>query len=626
VQPDLVSSVVLMQQPAAWRDEVITSWSYHDLHERLKKDGFHNIIMVHDLVGHQLTQTVRKIKYLHNIMQSIIAAEMTAVLQLTDIRAAKMLKEFLYHSKLRMRQPLADKAASENIESRCKVGPYEMLWMLNDAIKRMDEKCEKKDWVISGAREVGWLAWRPSLSKQELVWVDEDDQQEWAKDHIMSSHRIHADWMAKRSDLQCDEQGVPLMPQWVKECEKKKHTTLPTEVQQDEEVTIVINAEEQEIFTEHEHLLQQHPRMKKKVFNECYQYLTSQKKGITDIMEDQQKCKKQVRFALKKLIKEWRMKVRKKMDEGVDVDALALQCIPHAQKSMAMKKKKKPSEIWKEKVKSLKKKEKVAKKAKEDKAAENEDGQLKDKRVRVISEHAGRAAFGQSGMCLSHKKGSVHLQTDDMTSFHIFDEYIMEDMDTKEKPITKKPLTKLSNNMKDDIIAAIGKDIGPITIQDAHLSMMWKWYEWQYELDHRVVFMSPTACRILFEVDEKDMGKDGLMHLQDQIIGAQMILCPKWAASEHLTLLAISIVEKEVRYYDSLQPASAMCKMNAMKIIHELKKMAAWDWIPHGLEITIRNAAYQSNSMTVEFTQPITWRRRSGIGGVRAWAMSGHKS
>ena len=79
------------------------------MHECLSKDGFHNIIMVHDLVGHQLTQTVRKIKYLHNIMQSIIAAEMTAVLQLTDIRAAKMMKEFLHHSKLKMRQMLAEK-------------------------------------------------------------------------------------------------------------------------------------------------------------------------------------------------------------------------------------------------------------------------------------------------------------------------------------------------------------------------------------------------------------------------------------------------------------------------------------------------------------------------------------
>ena len=222
LQPDLVASVVLMQQPAAWRDEVITSWSYHDLHDRMQKEGFHNIIMVHDLVGHQLTQNVRKIKYLHNIMQSIIAAEMTAVLQLTDIRAAKMMKEFLHHSKLKMRQMLAEKAASEHAEARYKVGGCEMLWMIRDATKKMDEKLEKNDWIISGAREVGWLAWRPSLKKQELVWVDEDENQEWAKDHIMSSHRIHAEWMAKRSDLHTDANGVPLMPEWIKESEKQK--------------------------------------------------------------------------------------------------------------------------------------------------------------------------------------------------------------------------------------------------------------------------------------------------------------------------------------------------------------------------------------------------------------------
>jgi hypothetical protein len=130
-----------------------------------------------------------------------------------------------------------------------------------------------------------------------------------AKGHIMNSHRIHADWMAKRSDTQADEHGVPLMPEWIKECEAKKHTTLPTEVHQEED--IVVNAEEQEIFTQHEYLLQTHPKMKKKLCKECFEYLTSQKKGINAMLEDQQKCKKQVRFALKHLIKEWRMKVNK---------------------------------------------------------------------------------------------------------------------------------------------------------------------------------------------------------------------------------------------------------------------------------------------------------------------------
>lgn len=108
------------------------------------------------------------------------------------------------------------------------------------------------------------------------------------------------------------------------------------------------------------------------MYKECYEYLTSQKKGINAMLEDQQKCKKQVRFALKKLIKEWRMKVQKRIEEGVGADELALQCIPHARRSEA-KKKKKPSIMWKEKAKSLlkskSKKEKLKKKATEAKEA-----------------------------------------------------------------------------------------------------------------------------------------------------------------------------------------------------------------------------------------------------------------
>ena len=179
-----------------------------------------------------------------------------------------------------------------------------------------------------------------------------------------------------------------------------------------------------------------------------------------------------------------------------------------------------------------------------------------DKQVRVISEHAGRASFGQSGRCISHKVGSVHLQTDDLTSFHIFDEYIMEDKEDKTPPIIKKPLAKLSNQMKEDIIGFIGKDIELITmktrLQDGHLCMMWKWYQWQYELDHRIIFISPTVLTVVFEIaDDNIKDEEGLYHLEDQIICAHMMLIPVWASSEHWTLMAINMEEKQVRYYDS---------------------------------------------------------------------------
>ena len=55
-----------------------------------------------------------------------------------------MMKEFLHHSKLKMRQMLAEKAASEHAEARYKVGCFEILWMIRDAIKKMDEKLEKE--------------------------------------------------------------------------------------------------------------------------------------------------------------------------------------------------------------------------------------------------------------------------------------------------------------------------------------------------------------------------------------------------------------------------------------------------------------------------------------------------
>ena len=76
-----------------------------------------------------------------------------------------------------------------------------------------------------------------------------------------------------------------------------------------------------------------------------------------------------------------------------------------------------------------------------------------------------------------------------------------------------------------------------------------------------------------------------------------MMLIPVWASSEHWTLLAINTEEKEIRYYDSLQPASTMGMKNAHEILKLLKKMSAWEWLPDEPTINIRNAAYQSNGV-----------------------------
>ena len=114
--PDLLEGLVIMQQPNAWRDEVITKWCYEDLASRCPYS-----IVQHDLVGHQLTNNTRKVKFMSNIVQSLIAAEMTSVLQITDIAGARSAKIHLASAKSEMRRQLAHKAQSEGTSSKCPI-------------------------------------------------------------------------------------------------------------------------------------------------------------------------------------------------------------------------------------------------------------------------------------------------------------------------------------------------------------------------------------------------------------------------------------------------------------------------------------------------------------------------
>ena len=94
--PYMFEQVVLMQQPAAWRDEVIVTWCQEDLHMRFQNKP---ILQVHDMVCSQYSKGSREKAYSCNQVKSVIAGEMTAVLQLTDISIAKMAKDILQECK-----------------------------------------------------------------------------------------------------------------------------------------------------------------------------------------------------------------------------------------------------------------------------------------------------------------------------------------------------------------------------------------------------------------------------------------------------------------------------------------------------------------------------------------------
>ena len=54
-----------------------------------------------------------------NVVQSLIAAEMTSVLQITDIDGARSAKIHLASAKSAMRRQLSHKAQSEGTSSKC---------------------------------------------------------------------------------------------------------------------------------------------------------------------------------------------------------------------------------------------------------------------------------------------------------------------------------------------------------------------------------------------------------------------------------------------------------------------------------------------------------------------------
>ena len=77
----------VMQQPAAVRDEVIIVWSQQELTQSL---GDVQVLQQHDLLGTQWRKAARESAFALNILRTVIAGQLTAKLQLTDVMSAKM--------------------------------------------------------------------------------------------------------------------------------------------------------------------------------------------------------------------------------------------------------------------------------------------------------------------------------------------------------------------------------------------------------------------------------------------------------------------------------------------------------------------------------------------------------
>ena len=115
--------------------KVITGWCQEDLHpicwrthSATARPGRQPII----------PGTRQKAFNLHHI-KTVIAPETTAVLQLTDIMAAKKCKDIVHAKKHELRRLLKRAAINENVKPAYKCGPRELLWVTNQIQMGMEE-------------------------------------------------------------------------------------------------------------------------------------------------------------------------------------------------------------------------------------------------------------------------------------------------------------------------------------------------------------------------------------------------------------------------------------------------------------------------------------------------------
>ena len=119
-----------------------------------------------------------------------------------------------------MKTLLRKQADAAGVRPNYKVGHRHILWLCNEVGKSLGQKQKQDNWILSGLRGVGTLAWRPDLEQQKLVRCDE---QQWAKDLPMgATGKMKSEWLEARYEW-LDEAGKPVPPDYSEESMLRKN-------------------------------------------------------------------------------------------------------------------------------------------------------------------------------------------------------------------------------------------------------------------------------------------------------------------------------------------------------------------------------------------------------------------
>jgi len=265
--PELFEGITVMMQPAAVRDSIITGWCT----KQLGAEKPHGVVQQHDLVGSQTTAGVKKIKMHMHILECIIAAEMTACSQVTDIMCAKKTKTIAHNAAPEIKKWLKRKAAHNSEEVKYAIGPVEMMMLANKIHEGLQAWLQESDWILAGCRQGGHLAYLPDLKAGRLRPV-EDFLEEWKENlHLEKppviaalgggGNKLDPEWLLERFEWLNADGRAPPAPWHTEEegADERVKKQIVYAKQKLDEHSILICADEEELFQEDEAMRQLHP-------------------------------------------------------------------------------------------------------------------------------------------------------------------------------------------------------------------------------------------------------------------------------------------------------------------------------------------------------------------------------
>ncbi|CAE7778430.1 unnamed protein product [Symbiodinium sp. CCMP2592] len=201
--PSLFRQISLMSQPSANVDGIIFAWAQEEL-AALAPASVH----VRDCFAAAWSVSGAESLFYSQSLQTVIGPKLTASLQLTDTDYARSFKSLARSAMDNLHAGQTALLAAGEKEF-WRASHLDMATAVVQAQTKMSERQASKDWIVSGLRRKGLLAYRPDFSKQTLVPLKDED----CCGASMGSARTKPAWLKDRYSW-LDASGIPAQPDW----------------------------------------------------------------------------------------------------------------------------------------------------------------------------------------------------------------------------------------------------------------------------------------------------------------------------------------------------------------------------------------------------------------------------